>query len=571
MLPALIGNAAVQINVMVNANLASGLTDAAGHPLNGPVSWLDTRSDSCSFRWDCSERPWPAPRCRPFRAARRSGAWTSFAPPYRVRCGWRCCSLSRLRWVGSAGESMIGAVYQGAVSERMTRIRRRWRWRATARPGGYAAIKLLAPAFYALDDAWTPMAVSLASIGLNLPLAVGLARGMRMGRRGWRWPRRWSRWRARPRWPPRAPAHRRIEGRRLAVSAAKTTLAAVAMGGRAVSRAWRFTPQCTAVACRTWRIWAFRFRSASASSMCWRGCSAFRNFGRSKPHVTLRLAMLADLKLAIRLQEIDTHLVGLQREIAALPVHISAIEKKLYRTSASSKPTAPLWWPTRRNASRARAISRCGNRRFRSSKGRWSRPDQRAVPRLSERDRFLSGGDSQLEDRILDLMGESEPLDKNVKAAEAALRTEKVQVETEKERARERTAADRKAAAELQQERAAIVSQMSATTVQRYERARKARRGIALAEVVEGRCNVCQMALRLQYFQDLKKDDQILSAKAASGCCTTIPGCGRDLTGEPPRGAGPVAPAVLAAGRHSRTNTGGKTAGRYLTYCEPKV
>jgi len=45
----------------------------------------------------------------------------------------------------------------------------------------------------------------------------------------------------------------------------------------------------------------------------------------------------------------------LQREIAALPVHISAIEKKLISHERKLEADAPLWWPTRRNASRARA------------------------------------------------------------------------------------------------------------------------------------------------------------------------------------------------------------------------
>src|SRR5690242_3370806 len=38
--PAVLGNAAVQINVVVNTNLASSIVDASGRVLNGPVSWL---------------------------------------------------------------------------------------------------------------------------------------------------------------------------------------------------------------------------------------------------------------------------------------------------------------------------------------------------------------------------------------------------------------------------------------------------------------------------------------------------------------------------------------------------
>jgi hypothetical protein len=63
---------------------------------------------------------------------------------------------------------------------------------------------------------------------------------------------------------------------------------------------------------------------------------------------------------------------------------------------------------------------------------------------------------------------------------------------------------------ELQTERAGIVAEIKPATYQRYERARKARKGIAVAEVVEGRCKVCNIALRLQYFQDLKKSQEIM-------------------------------------------------------------
>src|SRR5580693_1965826 len=50
---------------------------------------------------------------------------------------------------------------------------------------------------------------------------------------------------------------------------------------------------------------------------------------RRRPHATLRRVMLADLKLVIRLQEIDNRLADLAREIATLPKHIAIIEKKL--------------------------------------------------------------------------------------------------------------------------------------------------------------------------------------------------------------------------------------------------
>ena len=140
----------------------------------------------------------------------------------------------------------------------------------------------------------------------------------------------------------------------------------------------------------------------------------------------------------------------------------------------------------------------------------------------------------KFEDRILELMGESEPLEKNVKAAEAALKTEKAQVEAEKQEARERTAADEASAREFHKERAGIVAAIAPATYQRYERARKARKGIGVAEAVDGRCTGCNLAMRLQFYQDLKRGDQILACE----CCQRIlyynpPVAVEDLAGEP--------------------------------------
>jgi predicted nucleic acid-binding Zn-ribbon protein len=130
----------------------------------------------------------------------------------------------------------------------------------------------------------------------------------------------------------------------------------------------------------------------------------------------------------------------------------------------------------------------------------------------------------RLEDRILELMAESEPLEKNVKTAEIALGEEKKQVEAEKQQARERTAVDQKALEELQTERKALVAGINPALYRNYERIRKGRKGIAVSEAIDGRCSMCHMAIRLQFFQDLRKGDQVMLCES----------CGRILYYNPP-------------------------------------
>jgi uncharacterized protein len=221
--------------------------------------------------------------------------------------------------------------------------------------------------------------------------------------------------------------------------------------------------------------------------------------------------MLPDLKLAIRLQEIDHRLAELSREIASLPVHISEIEKKL--VSHERKLEADKAALTANQKERKSCESDIQTQEQKISKFK----DQMLQAKTNEQYRafqneidFCQKEIRKAEDRILELMGESEPLEKNVKAAEIALKAEKAQVEAEKTQARERTAVDQKASAELQAERAGVVKEMSPTVYRRYELSRKARRGIGIAEVVDGRCSVCHMGLRPQFFQDLRKGNEVM-------------------------------------------------------------
>src|ERR1019366_5852285 len=214
--------------------------------------------------------------------------------------------------------------------------------------------------------------------------------------------------------------------------------------------------------------------------------------------------MLLDLKLVVRLQEIDNRLAELAREIAALPKHIAEIEKKLGAHERKLDADRAALAANQKERKKCETDIPVQDQKISKLK------DQMLSTKTNDQYRAFQKEIRRLEDRILELMGECEPLEKNVKAAEAALTEEKAQVEGEKAVARERTAVDRKAASELETERASIAKEVTAATYKQYERVRKGRRGIAVAEVVEGRCTACHMVLRPQYFQDVKRTETLL-------------------------------------------------------------
>jgi predicted nucleic acid-binding Zn-ribbon protein len=249
--------------------------------------------------------------------------------------------------------------------------------------------------------------------------------------------------------------------------------------------------------------------------------------------------MLPDLQLAIRLQGIDNRLAELEREIAALPKHIAEIEKKLVSHERKLEADRAALAANQKERKKCETDIQTEDQKISKLKdqSRQAKTNEQ-LHAFQKEIEFLQSAIRKMEDRILELMTESEPLDRNVKAAEAALKTEKAQVDAEKQQARERTAEDESAAQELRKERAGVAGQMTPSVYQRYERVRKTRKGIGVAEAIDGRCSACNMAMRLQFFQDLKKGDQIMACES----------CQRILYYNPPISvedlAGEAAPAI---------------------------
>ena len=184
--PAILGSAALQINLLVNTHIAAGLTDAAGHVINGPVSWL-----SYAYRFmqlpmglfGVSIASATLPRIS-------QSAAEGNLPVFRETLSRSLVTIFLLTIPSAAGlfllgESMIGIVYQHghflAADTHRTGVALSFYALGLA---GYAAVKLLAPAFYALGNARIPMVVSMVSVLVNAISAESLVRGAGMGYAG---------------------------------------------------------------------------------------------------------------------------------------------------------------------------------------------------------------------------------------------------------------------------------------------------------------------------------------------------------------------------------------------------
>jgi len=235
--------------------------------------------------------------------------------------------------------------------------------------------------------------------------------------------------------------------------------------------------------------------------------------------------MHPDTHLVIELQSLDQRAAALEKEVAALPKHIAAIEKTLEAhlrrleadkaaLAANQKERKKIEGDIQMNEQK---ISKLRDQMLGAKTNEQYRAFQHEIDYIEKETR-------KAEDRILELMGESESLDGNVKKADAALKEEKKQVESEKASARERTAADQAQLDQIRLERGEVAVKLPRATLVAYDRIWKKRNGVVVAEATGGRCSACQITLRPQYFQDLRRGDQVMFCES----------CGRIMYYNPP-------------------------------------
>ena len=186
MLPAFLGNAAVQINVLVNTSFASGIVDAGGHVINGPVSWLGYAFRFMQLPLGLFGVAIASATLPAISRSAAAGRMEEFRSTLADSLGM-VMLLTVPASVGLAvlGDSMIGTIYQrGYFTAYDTHQTAMALACYSVGLAGYAAIKVLAPAFYALHDARTPMLVSMGSIAVNGVAAWASVRVLGWGHAG---------------------------------------------------------------------------------------------------------------------------------------------------------------------------------------------------------------------------------------------------------------------------------------------------------------------------------------------------------------------------------------------------
>lgn len=223
------------------------------------------------------------------------------------------------------------------------------------------------------------------------------------------------------------------------------------------------------------------------------------------------LSMNADLTRLIRLQQLESAADEARRKIADYPARTQALDARLQ----SARDVV--------NAARARLTAASDKRRAEEKEvagvqTRLARYKDQLLEVKTNREytamlHEIEAAQHDIrarEDRILDIMMESDELSALIKKSEAELKA------AEKEIAAERAALDAEQAAlqgEMQNsasEREALVGQIDRRVLSIFETTAKSRKGVAVAEARNGLCTICHVRLRPQVFNEVLKNESII-------------------------------------------------------------
>jgi len=228
--------------------------------------------------------------------------------------------------------------------------------------------------------------------------------------------------------------------------------------------------------------------------------------------------MNPNLQTLIELQKLDNFIRALKAEIHSLPRKISAIENQLtehiQRVEIDKKKLADGQRARRKRESDISGLKEKISRHKDQMLEVKTNEQYRALQHEIE---FHEKDIRKLEDEILAEMIESESLEKQLKENERNLATERANTQ-EEVRAAERIKQEDEAKLQVtEQRRLEAQKGLSADVYFGYQRILNARKGTAVAEVLNGACAACHVRLRPQAFNDVQLNQGILNCESC-GC-----------------------------------------------------
>jgi len=221
--------------------------------------------------------------------------------------------------------------------------------------------------------------------------------------------------------------------------------------------------------------------------------------------------MNPDLTRLIRLQQLDTAADEARRRMADHPARTQALEARL--TAARDLVDgvkARLTSAAERRRAEEKDVASVQTRLAKYKDQLLEVKTNREYTAMLHEIETAQNDIRTREDRILEIMMETDELNAAIKKSDADLKT------AEKEIAAERSALDNEMSAlqaEMDRataEREKVVAGIDRRVLEIFETTAKGRKGVGVAEARDGLCTICHVRLRPQVFLEVRKNESII-------------------------------------------------------------
>ena len=227
--------------------------------------------------------------------------------------------------------------------------------------------------------------------------------------------------------------------------------------------------------------------------------------------------MNSDVRNLVALQDVEQKIAGLQKQINEIPASVQRLHADLQQLKevhqqrlAHSQDLAK----NRRTYEGAVEMQRTKLGRLKDQL-MSVKTNKEYTAMLHE----IQGAEEQIrseEDKILEIMEESETLEKQLKSEEKELGARVSEIQAAIRMLEDSVPGLESEVEKLRQDRMAMEAGVGEELLGRYRRLAEARRGIALAEARDELCTACHVRIRPQVYADLLKTEDVLACDSCS-------------------------------------------------------
>jgi predicted nucleic acid-binding Zn-ribbon protein len=227
----------------------------------------------------------------------------------------------------------------------------------------------------------------------------------------------------------------------------------------------------------------------------------------------------ADLQHLIHLQELDLAAERQRRRVSDIPILQAALDARLAERTAAVdavKARIAACQAARREIEKDLAVIQ-----GRLSKYKNQLLDVKTNKEYQALQKEMSAAEheiSELETRMLERMEESDILAVELKASEAALKSEQGEIARERQQLEAESGTVGQELQRTSDERNRVATLISREALAIFVRVAHGRKGLAVAEARDGLCTVCHVRLRPQVFNEVRRNDAIIQCDS----CTRI-------------------------------------------------